>query len=205
MALLSLDGFRGSAIILFVAAIVYFGYTALRLSTHSLRKVPGPLLSRFTTWFEFSMIWSEHYEDINIDLHKKYGHVVRLGPNRYSLSNPDTVAKIYGHGNQFDKSRWYRTFGNPNHAEADLFSIIDERRHAADRRRVSSLYSMSALVTYEPFVDACNATIKEKFNGFAARGESFDVAQWMKFYAFDVIGEITVCCIPCVYSYEPVY
>jgi hypothetical protein len=62
----------------------------------------------------------------------------------------------------------------------------------ADRRKVSSLYSMTAIVAYEPFVDRCTATIKEKMNDFASKKESFDLPSWMQFYAFDVIGEITV-------------
>jgi cytochrome P450 len=54
------------------------------------------------------------------------------------------------------------------------------------------MYSMTSLKAYEPFVDSVNATFIDKLKGFAASGQSFDLFTWMQFYAFDVIGEITI-------------
>lgn len=51
---------------------------------------------------------------------------------------------------------------------------------------------MSALVQYEPFVD--NTTklfLKQTENLFVNNPEGCDFTQWLQFYAFDVIGEIT--------------
>lgn len=51
---------------------------------------------------------------------------------------------------------------------------------------------MSALVQYEPFVD--NTTklfLNQTENLFAGKPEGCDCTQWLQFYAFDVIGEIT--------------
>jgi cytochrome P450 len=54
------------------------------------------------------------------------------------------------------------------------------------------MYSMTSLKTYEPFVENGNATFIDKLKHFAASGQSFDLFTWMQFYAFDVIGEITI-------------
>ncbi|GAB7336785.1 hypothetical protein MBLNU13_g10871t2 [Cladosporium sp. NU13] len=54
------------------------------------------------------------------------------------------------------------------------------------------MYSMSSLTQYEPFVDSVNATFLNKLRQFAETGKSFDLFTWMQFYAFDVIGEITI-------------
>lgn len=51
---------------------------------------------------------------------------------------------------------------------------------------------MSALVQYEPFVD--NTTklfLKQTERLFAGNPAGCDFTQWLQFYAFDVIGEIT--------------
>lgn len=51
---------------------------------------------------------------------------------------------------------------------------------------------MSALVQYEPFVD--NTTklfLNQTEKLFAGKPEGCDFTQWLQFYAFDVIGEIT--------------
>lgn len=51
---------------------------------------------------------------------------------------------------------------------------------------------MSALVQYEPFVDNTTKLFLEQTKHlFANHAASCDFPQWLQFYAFDVIGEIT--------------
>jgi hypothetical protein len=51
---------------------------------------------------------------------------------------------------------------------------------------------MSALVQYEPFVDNTTKLFLEQTEKlFAKRADVCDFTQWLQFYAFDVIGEIT--------------
>lgn len=73
-----------------------------------------------------------------------------------------------------------------------MFSVMDEQRHAAHRRKVASMFSMSSMVAYEPFVNTCNMILVKQFSERAARGGSVAIHRWMQYYAFDVIGEITV-------------
>ena len=74
----------------------------------------------------------------------------------------------------------------------DLFSEMNNAKHAAGRKKVSNMYSMSSLISYEPFVDKVNAEFMARMDGFAQRGLPFDLFTWMQYYAFDVIGEITI-------------
>lgn len=51
---------------------------------------------------------------------------------------------------------------------------------------------MSSLVQYEPFVDNTTKLFLEQTrNVYVNQTESCDFPQWLQFYAFDVIGEIT--------------
>lgn len=51
---------------------------------------------------------------------------------------------------------------------------------------------MSALVQYEPFVDNTTKLFLEQTRKFYVNNaEGCDFTQWLQFYAFDVIGEIT--------------
>lgn len=51
---------------------------------------------------------------------------------------------------------------------------------------------MSALVQYEPFVDNTTKLFLEQTrNIYVDNPEGCDFTQWLQFYAFDVIGEIT--------------
>lgn len=73
-----------------------------------------------------------------------------------------------------------------------LFSTVDEQYHAQLRRPVNSAFSMSALVQYEPSVDAATTKFLDQTEAFfASRGAVCDFAKWLQWYAFDVIGEVT--------------
>ncbi|WPH01320.1 putative cytochrome P450 [Acrodontium crateriforme] len=167
--------------------------TIARYLSHPLLRVPGPWLARFTRLWELIQIRQDHFEEVSIALHEKYGPVVRLAPNRYSISTPDAVQQIYGHsGTVFKKDRWYRPFGHPDDDQADIFSVINEQRHAANRRKVSSLYSLTSLMGYEENIDDCIQRLVGKLEKFAVDGDIINLPSWLQYFAFDVIGEITV-------------
>lgn len=54
------------------------------------------------------------------------------------------------------------------------------------------MYSMSSLVGYEPYVDNCVDIICEKLQSHSEKKHTIDMTKWHQWYAFDVIGEITV-------------
>jgi hypothetical protein len=112
----------------------------------------------------------------------------------YSIDDPGAIRQIYGAGSAFTKASFYYAFGNPDKVHADLFSELDNRRHAVKRRRLASLYSMSSLINYESAIDEVNSELCEKLKVFAATQTPFQFPTWMQFYAFDVIGKITVSC-----------
>ena len=117
---------------------------------------------------------------------------MRIAPNRYSLSDPDAVRTIYSAGSDFAKSDFYLPFGPPTLHAKDIFSEISKAEHARKRKACSQMYAMSTLVSYEPFVNKVNATFVARLTDFAQKQEPFDLFTWMQFYAFDVIGEITI-------------
>jgi cytochrome P450 len=115
---------------------------------------------------------------------------VQIAPNRYDFNTPEAVKTIYRIGNAFTKSRYYEPFGTPDFH--NLMNVLDNKDHAALRKQIASLYTMSALLSYEHSVDAQTAILKEKMQNFANRGDVVDLPQFLQFYAFDVVGTITV-------------
>jgi hypothetical protein len=51
---------------------------------------------------------------------------------------------------------------------------------------------MTTLVQLEPFVTESAADMVAKFEGFAQTGAKVNMQAWLQFWAFDVIGLITV-------------
>lgn len=161
---------------------------------NGLNKYPGPFLASLTDWWRFIDVYRQRPEQTHIALHKKYGPVVRLGPNVLSFSDPDALKTIYGLNKGFIKSEFYVVQQSvvKGHSLQSLFSTTDNDFHMQFRRCVNSAFAMSALVQYEPFVD--NTTklfLKQTERLYITNPEKCDFTRWLQFYAFDVIGEIT--------------
>ncbi|CAK7198503.1 hypothetical protein SEUCBS139899_001164 [Sporothrix eucalyptigena] len=165
--------------------------SALRALRSPLRSVPGPFLARFTDAWYVWRVWRGHFEDDNAALHATYGSVVRYGPNRFVVADPDSARTIYGHGTHMPKSSWYDAWRSPGQPWS-LFSDRDSHRHAANRRQYQSMYSLSSLVGYEPYVEECVNLLVQRLHELASRTtEGVDLGHWLQCYAFDVIGLIT--------------
>lgn len=77
-----------AAVLLSILAVNYF--------RNPLRKVPGPF------WAKFSNLWlvyhtrQGHMHRKIIEVHEKYGLLVRLGPHEISTADIDSLRTIYG-------------------------------------------------------------------------------------------------------------
>lgn len=72
-----------------------------------------------------------------------------------------------------------------------LFPDRDMKRHAETRKRFQNLYSMTSLISYEPFVDECTDIFSQRLTEIAVSGKPINMGHWFQCYAFDVIACIT--------------
>ncbi|EPS25476.1 hypothetical protein POX_c03861 [Penicillium oxalicum] len=161
---------------------------------NGLNKYPGPLVASVTDWWRFIDVYGRRPEVTHRALHRKYGDVVRLGPNVLSFSSPRALKSIYGLNKGFIKSDFYVVQQSVagGHRLPSLFSSTDNDFHARFRRCVNSAFAMSALVQYEPFVDNTTKLFLERTRElFVNNSAGCNFTEWLQFYAFDVIGEIT--------------
>ncbi|KAI1327392.1 cytochrome P450 [Xylariaceae sp. FL0255] len=162
--------------------------------SNGLNKFPGPFLASLTDIWRFWEVTGHKSEVTHRKLHDQYGDVVRLGPKTLSFADPAALKEIYGLNKGFIKSDFYivQQGVSKGRGLATLFSTTDNAFHAQLRRCVSSAFSMSALVQYEPFVDNTMKLFFEQTERlYAGRSEGCDFVRWLQFYAFDVIGEVT--------------
>ncbi|KAL8948174.1 MAG: hypothetical protein Q9222_005615 [Ikaeria aurantiellina] len=160
-----------------------------------LNRFDGPFLASLTNlWRAWSLCGTKNRMPI-AELHKRYGTVVRIGPNVLSFNDPSAIKDIYNKA--FVKSEFYSVAAGVNKGVAvqTLFSQTDEVYHDKLRRSLANSYSMSHVVQYEPFVDkTVEAFLEQVGRRFADKTGSdgiVDLPQWMRAYAFDVIGELT--------------
>ncbi|KAF5708566.1 cytochrome P450 monooxygenase oxidoreductase [Fusarium mundagurra] len=166
--------------------------TLVKFIRSPLRRVPGPFLARFTRLWLLKQAYYGTYPKTSIELHKKYGPVVRVAPNEYSIDDPAAAKIIYGSGRGFTKSPWYYASGNPISPLPNIFVEPNPHIHAQARRKVAAAYSMTNLVQLEPFIDKCSAVLRDRLEEFARSGNSVEISHWMQCYAFDVIGMMTL-------------
>ena len=62
-----------SIVFLPVVAFAFVAHLLLRALFSPLRHIPGPFLARFTDFWYFWNVRNGSFEDVNLDLHKKYG------------------------------------------------------------------------------------------------------------------------------------
>ena len=87
-----------SGILIVCLICAYFSVAWYRL-----RHVPGPLLAKFSNLQRMQWVRSGRAHDIHIELHNRYGNLVRMGPNMVSVSDPAAISVIYGFDGSFKK------------------------------------------------------------------------------------------------------
>lgn len=68
-----------------------------------LRDIPGPRIAKYTRLWKLHSVWKGDHHQTEIALHKKYGPLVRIGPNHVSVGDPSAVPIIYGLNKGFTK------------------------------------------------------------------------------------------------------
>ncbi|KUI65370.1 Pisatin demethylase [Cytospora mali] len=164
-----------------------------------LRKYPGPWLASTTRLWKLVSAASAHTHLDHIELHKKYGPVVRIAPNEVSLSSPEAARTLLSAGKRLYKTKFYGVFPPPENP--DIFTEYREDVHAQKKKVANVPYSMAAMQQLSPFIDDTIELLTQKMDAAAAgrtgapikdfsKGPAVDLGNWLHWFAFDVLGEV---------------
>ncbi|KAI0546695.1 cytochrome P450 [Xylaria curta] len=168
-----------------------------------LRSIPGPFLASCSRLWKLRSTITENSQWEHIELHKKYGPIVRIGPNEVSFSSPHVARNILSAGKRFYKTDFYSVFPPPENP--DIFTEIREEVHAMKKKVANVPYSMAAMRQLSPFIDDTIELLVSRMNDFCADSTtspkegsfggnkpqpSFDLGNWLHYFAFDVLGEV---------------
>ncbi|KAF4442493.1 benzoate 4-monooxygenase cytochrome P450 [Fusarium acutatum] len=148
--------------VLGAAALLVVTHLIIRL-TSATAKVPGPLISNFTSlvlkWHELNANRTVYIHE----LHKKYGTVVRIAPNEVSFTSINALKEIYGSGGSgYDKTEFYDLF--QVYGKRTMFSTLVKGDHAKRRRMIGDRYANSNVMKQAPL-----AGIQERSKRFVER------------------------------------
>lgn len=68
-----------------------------------IRDLPGPFIARFSNLYKLYMVYDGRCHTKNLDLHKRYGPMVRVGPRHVCISDTATLSTIYSISTKFVK------------------------------------------------------------------------------------------------------
>ncbi|CAI7625537.1 unnamed protein product [Penicillium pancosmium] len=158
---------------------------------HGLRDIPGPFVAKYSRLWKLHSVWKGNHQDVAIDLHRRHGSLVRIGPKHISVGDPEAISVIYGLNNGFTKTAFYpiQSISWKKKFQMNLFSTRDETHHREQKRNVANAYSMTSLLELEPAVDSCSELFISQLRQFADRKTPVDLGAWLQYYAFDVVGE----------------
>lgn len=111
-----------------ILAILVIAFNLFRSWLH-LRHIPGPWTASLTNLVRRSWVKTGDAHQIHTDLHRKYGTVVRSGPNAVMVSQPKAIDTIYGFKNRLEKVRSPELI--LNHHPTDNHSVRILRLHHA--------------------------------------------------------------------------
>ncbi|KAL4788259.1 benzoate 4-monooxygenase cytochrome P450 [Aspergillus varians] len=127
-----------------------------------------------------------------LELHEKYGPVVRVAPNELSFNTSSSWRDIYGVRKSVDpfiKSEFYA--GGSFAAEAQsIISERDPKSHAEMRKYLASSFSDRSLKSQEPLVADAVDRFVEKLGQAGQCPEGTDLVMWFNLTTFDIIGSL---------------
>jgi len=94
------DGLSALLLLLLVPVVAHVGRVYW-----SLKHVPGPFWARFTNIQRVYWVQTARSHEIHAELHRRYGDLVRLGPNMVAISDPKWIPVIYPIRAGFPKAR----------------------------------------------------------------------------------------------------
>jgi Cytochrome P450 len=181
--MLSLSAISTSSLIpgaVLFSVLYYITWIIYARFFHPYSDVPGPFFASISRLWLGASISNGDAEWTQRALHARLGPLVRIAPNEVSVSDPTAIKNIYNIKSGFTKTDFYPPFAPNISAHGDLFTQLDETKHAQRRKFVNNVYSMSTILESEKYIDGCTEIFMSKMEKFAKDGTTVDLGEWIQ-------------------------
>lgn len=174
-----------AAIIGYVTA--YVAYDILdKIYFHPLAKFPGPPLARTTVYWKgyIECIANRSFCHVLVDLHARYGDVVRVGPNELHFSNPQAYHDIYNNKNRWDKeARLYKSFAE----DRSSFGFLTYNEAKIRKDVLNRSFSQAAMENAEGLCIEKTKALCAAFSRASEASKSSDIFNAFRCMSIDII------------------
>ena len=152
----------------------------LALGRDHLGSIPGPIFARYTwCWEAFTAFRGDLPQTLR-RYHAKFGPLIRIAPNRVSVSRFSDLIKIYNLKGTFRKDEFYTAFEPRLSPVPVAFAMQDEAQHTPMRRALNVVYGVDSLRRREDIFDTILAEFMVKLQYFAENDQAIDLAEWFQ-------------------------
>jgi hypothetical protein len=175
--------------------IIYVCHATWTHLQHPLRHFPGPRLAAWSNIPYCYWLIGGRQPFILLELHEKYGPVVRVAPNELSFNTATSWKDIYGYrpGHMaFVKSKFYD--GGPfvkRFGTRSLVNTQDPTEHGKMRRYLSHAFSEKSLREQETLVAEEVDKLVKKLGEFGAAENGTNLQRWLNMATFDIVGSLS--------------
>jgi cytochrome P450 len=161
--------------------ILYF------LDPKSLRQFPSPAYAALSSlWRILQNVRYSHYKAID-HAHQELGTHVRIAPNHISISDPQAVVDIYGHGANFLKDAWY------DGGAGEFRHMADSRiksEHQAKRKMLAHVFAQKTVANLEPVIAEQVAVLVGEVEKVAKAGGTINMRRYLNYFTIDTFSRL---------------
>lgn len=179
---------RGTLLAAALASLLIYQITTTVLAWRRLRHFPGPPLACISNLWMFFAVASGQCHVWIASAQKKYGKIMRIGPDAIMIYDPETIWRINSARTAYARGEWYENL--KFHPDGD--SIFSETNTALHDRRKANLtggFAGKGAVDLEGDVDSQVAALvdfmRTKIRG--GQGNRFDLSKVIRWFQLDLI------------------
>jgi len=142
----------------------------------------------FSQWHAFVSMDMATYTPM---LHRTYGTIVRIGPNRLAIEGSICWPEIYGARSTSDEDEFSKIkglmFAN------DHLALVGANRedHRRQRRQIAYAFSATALQEQAGIIVQYIDKLVSQLTASAKQGQSVDIVRLLNYTTFDIISDLT--------------
>ncbi|RBA16038.1 hypothetical protein FPRO05_11888 [Fusarium proliferatum] len=179
----------------FTVALFTWFILSSAFAWYRLRHIPGPFFGKFSyLWVAYITITGTQHDHL-VNLNRRYGPLVRVGPNEVLVDDPDLIRKVSSTKNTYTKGNWYHG-GKFNPYHDPMFQITDPVQHDRVKAKLSPAYSgrdapnLEAVVNRQ--VGSLIRLIKEKYISTQGVYRPMEGTRVTRLFALDVISNLSL-------------
>jgi len=170
------------------AGILYTTYVVIwRLYWSPLAQFPGPKFAAATFLYEFyyDIFQGGQFVFKKLELHKKYGPIVRINPWELHVNDPDFYDELYAGGSRRrDKFAYHaRQFGSGDSA----FGTVSHELHRIRRAPLNKFFSKASIIRLEPLIQSVVNRLCDRLHQYQKAGKAAEISSAYACLSNDVI------------------